>query len=310
MTRFAALFPGQGSYEIGMGQSLAAAYPEARDVLEEAEAAIPGLSKLMAEGPESELVLTANQQPALLACGLAAYRAFSARARVSPAAAAGHSLGEFTALCAADSIDTVDALRAVRARGWFMQEASPVGLGAMAAVLKVDAEVVREVLEKLPEPRAEIANLNSPEQTVISGPAGAIAAAAEALKAVRARLVPLNVSGSFHSSLMAPAAERLRTLLEGLSFRAPIFPVIANITATPHPPDPAGIRDLLVRQVTGAVRWSDTLTRLWDDGCRAFIEFGSRRVLTGLVARTLPEAVCYNVDSPEGLEAALAGVAK
>lgn len=308
MIRFAALFPGQGSHEVGMGQSLAAAYPEARQVLDEAEATLPGLTKLMTAGPEAELTLTANQQPALLACGLAAYRAFEARSHVKPVAGAGHSLGEFTALCAAGSIDPASALRAVRARGSFMQEANPVGQGSMAAVLKVDADLIRAVLAGLPEPRAEIANLNSPEQTVISGPAAAIAAAIEALKAVRARVIPLNISGSFHSSLMAPAAARLQAVLDAIPFRAPAFPVIANVIAEPHPLEPEGIRELLVRQVTGAVRWTDTLRRLWDQGCRAFVEFGSRRVLTGLVERTLPDALCYNVDSPEGLEAALAGV--
>jgi [acyl-carrier-protein] S-malonyltransferase len=308
MIRFAALFPGQGSHEVGMGQSLAAAYPEARQVLDEAEATIPGLARLMTEGPEADLTLTANQQPALLACSLAAYRAFTARSAVAPVAAAGHSLGEFTALCAAGALDPTAALRAVRARGIFMQEANPVGKGSMAAVLKIDAQVIREVLARMPEPRAEVANLNSPEQTVISGPVDAIAAAMEALRAVRARVILLNISGSFHSSLMAPAAARLRAVLDSIPFGAPSFPVIANVTAEPHPPEPDGIRELLVRQVTGAVRWTDTLRRLWDEGCRAFVEFGSRRVLTGLVGRTLPDALCFNVDSPEGLEAALAGV--
>jgi [acyl-carrier-protein] S-malonyltransferase len=308
MTRFAALFPGQGSHEVGMGRSLAAAYAEARQVLDEAEATLPGLVRLMTEGPAAELTLTANQQPALLACGLAAYRAFEARTSVRPAAAAGHSLGEFTALCAAGALAPTDALRAVRARGIFMQEANPVGLGAMAAVLKIDADVVRAILARFPEPRAEIANLNSPEQTVISGPVSAIAAAMEALKAVRARVIPLNISGSFHSSLMAPAAERLRSILESLKIDAPRFPVVANVTAEPHPPEPDGIRELLVRQVTGAVRWTDTLRRLWEDGIRAFVEFGPRHVLTGLVGRTLPDARCFNVDGPEGLEAALNGV--
>jgi len=299
---WAALFPGQGSQKVGMGKALYEAFLEAREVLDRAEAVLPGLLSLMWEGPEEALTLTENQQPALLAVGYAAYRAYLGQGGKPPALAAGHSLGEWTAHVAAGTLELEDALRLVRLRGRYMQEAVPKGQGAMAAILKLPLAEIQAALEGLEG--VEIANLNAPEQTVISGRKEAVEMAAERLKAKRARVVFLPVSAPFHSSLMAPAQERLAQELEGVPFRKPLFPVYSNVTAQPVE-DPEAIRALLLQQITAPVRWVEILKDMERRGVRRFLEFGSGEVLKGLVGRTLEGAEALSVTDPETLQKAL-----
>lgn len=302
----AALFPGQGSHSIGMGRALYAASPAARAVLDEAEATLPGLLRLMWEGPADELQQTANQQPALVAAGIAALAAWREAGAAPLTHAAGHSLGEYSALVAAGSLAFGDALRLVRARGEAMQRAVPVGDGAMVAVLKLDGEHVARTLTAVGG-TVEIANRNSPQQTVISGTAAAVAVAAARLKREGARTVSLKVSAPFHCSLMAPAAEALAPLLADTAFAAPNLTVIANVSAR-EIASGAQARALLVEQVTAPVRWVETLERLYALGVRRFVEFGSGNVLTGLVGRTLSGVQALAVDDPESLRAAQAAL--
>lgn len=299
---YAALFPGQGSQRVGMGQALYEVSPAAKEVLDRAEATLPGLLKLMWEGPEETLTLTENQQPALLAVGYAAYRAFLAEGGTEPSLAAGHSLGEWTAHVAAGTLELEDALKLVRLRGRYMQEAVPPGEGAMAAILKLPLEAIQEALAGLEG--VEIANLNAPEQTVISGRKEAVEEAAERLKEKRARVVFLPVSAPFHSSLMAPAKERLAQDLAQVTLKKPRFPVYSNVTAKPEE-DPSRIRELLLEQITAPVRWVEILKDMERRGVRRFLEFGSGEVLKGLVARTLKEAHALSVGDPEGVRKAL-----
>ncbi|GEM86809.1 ACP S-malonyltransferase [Meiothermus granaticius] len=301
----AALFPGQGSQEIGMGQALYVASPAAREVLDRAEQALPGLQALMWEGPEDALRLTANQQPALLAVGYAAFRAYLEAGGAEPRFAAGHSLGEWTAHVAAGTLGLEEALRLVRKRGEYMQEAVPVGAGAMAAVLKIPAQTLQEVIAGIEG--VEIANLNSPEQTVISGTAEGVARASEQLKAHRARVVPLQVSAPFHSSLMKPAEVRLAHDLAEVRFSAPRFPVYSNVLAQPEQ-RPEVIRALLLEQITRPVRWVETLQHLKAQGVMRFLEFGSGKVLTGLVGRTLEGVEARSLTNPQEVAESLRSV--
>lgn len=281
----AALFPGQGSQSVGMAKDFYEGSVAAKALLDRAESALPGLLKLMWEGPEDELKLTANQQPALVAAGAAAFAAYEEAGGKTPHYAAGHSLGEFTAHVAAGSLRLEDAIILVHKRGIYMQEAVPEGLGAMAAVLKIDPEQVKEICQATAG-TVEIANLNSPQQTVISGEAKAVAAAGETLKEKGARVVPLNVSAPFHCSLMETAAERLAKDLSEIKFAKPKFDIIANVTAEPLG-TPNEIAGLLERQVTSSVRWTESVHTLDTLGVTRFIEFGSGKVLTGLVGRIL-----------------------
>lgn len=300
--KFAALFPGQGSQAIGMARDLFEGSAAARKVLEEAEATLPGLLGLMFEGPLDELTLTANQQPALVAAGAAAWAAWRERGGPQPFAAAGHSLGEFTALHASGALELTDALRLVRQRGSFMQEAVAPGAGAMAAVMRLDPEEIRAVLADS-SGTVELANLNSPAQTVISGEADAVEAAAAKLKEQGGRVIPLKVSAPFHCSLMQPAAAQLKPLLEATDFSGPVFPVYSNVTAKPH--EPGAIARRLEEQVTSAVRWTETLSRLHAAGVTMTIEFGSGQVLTGLTGRTLKDVQALAVNDLASLQAAL-----
>ncbi len=302
----AALFPGQGSQAVGMARALYQESPAARAVLDRAEATLPGLLERMFEGPAETLTLTANAQPALLAAGYAAYQAYLEAGGPAPAAAAGHSLGEWTAHVAAGTLTFEDALRLVRLRGEAMQAAVPPGEGTMAAVLKVGPEAVAEAIGDLEE--VWIANLNAPGQTVISGKRSAVESAAERLKARRARVVFLNVSAPFHSPLMRPAAERVAEALAKVPLADPAFPVYANATAQPVASG-AEARRLLIEQITAPVRWVETLLAMRATGFRRFLEFGAGNVLTGLVRRNLEDAEARPVTTPEeAREAAKWGV--
>ncbi|GAA0515384.1 ACP S-malonyltransferase [Deinococcus depolymerans] len=289
--KIAALFPGQGSHSVGMGTDLTAAFPEAAEVYTQVEHVLPGLRALIESGPLDDLTLTANQQPALVAASVAAYRAWRARTGLTPAFAAGHSLGEYSALVAADALSLGDALRLTRRRGELMQAAVPVGAGAMSAVMG-DPAVVQEVCAATDG--VQPANFNAPTQTVISGTKQGVDAANAALKARGLKAIPLKVSAPFHCPLMAPAASGLAPDLQTTAFAPPAFPVYANVTAQPNT-DPTALPGLLTEQITGAVRWVETIQALAAAGADVFIEFGPGTVLTGLVRRILPDARTINV---------------
>ncbi|MGY2895128.1 ACP S-malonyltransferase [Deinococcus sp. UYEF24] len=305
--KIAALFSGQGSHAHGMGQLMAAAFPVAHSVMNEAEAAVPGLLTLMREGPLEDLTLTANQQPALVATSVAAYRAWQEATGLTPAFAAGHSLGEFSAHVAAGTLTLQDALRLTRRRGELMQAAVPAGVGAMSAVMGNPA-VVAEVLASgvlADGGVAEIANLNAPTQTVISGEKVTVEAAGMALKARGLKAIPLKVSAPFHCSLMEPARAGLAGDLHAAHYAQMQFPVVANVSAEAVS-DPAQVAALLEAQITGTVRWVQSVQRLAELGADTFIEFGQGTVLTGLVKRILPDARTFNVHTPDDIAAFLA----
>lgn len=285
--RIGLLFPGQGSQAVGMGKDLADAFPEARRVWEEADDALGfGLSRLCWEGPEDELTLTRNTQPALLAHSAAAWAVLRA-AHLEVVCAAGHSLGEFSAYHAAGSLSLADALRTVRRRGELMFEGGQARPGAMAAVLGLDDDVVEGVCGQASEEGSVVvpANFNTPGQVVISGDADAVARAGSMLMDAGAKKVqPLNVSGAFHSPLMAVAEEGLQAQLDAVEFRDPAFPVISNVTA--HAVTGADdARRLLVEQLTSAVRWSYSVRTMLELGVTRFLEVGTGKVLTGMLKR-------------------------
>lgn len=302
-SRVVAVFPGQGSQRVGMARELYETSRAAKRALDTANAALPGLLTLMWEGPDEDLRLTANQQPALVAAGAAAYAAYLEAGGPEPECAAGHSLGEYTALVAAGALDLADAVRLVRARGEYMQAAVPEGVGAMAAVLKVDAATVERALRDVAQLGVvEVANYNAPGQTVISGEAAAVEAAAARLKDEGARAIPLKVSAPFHCSLMTAAAQRLASDLAATTFREPSFPVVNNVTAQPMR-GAADAARLLTEQVTGSVRWVETVRWLHaaTDGEAAFLEFGSGDVLVNMIKRTLDGVVTAAVTDAESL---------
>jgi [acyl-carrier-protein] S-malonyltransferase len=299
MATIAALFPGQGSQSVGMTKDFFENNDSARATLERAFAVLPGLETLMFEGPEDALKLTENAQPALVASSIACYRAWRARTDARPSFAAGHSLGEFSALVATKALEFDDALRLVRARGHYMQAAVPVGEGAMSAILKVRLEMIREVVDGIDG--VEVANLNTPEQTVISGTTAGVTAANEALKAKGARVIPLQVSAPFHSSLMQSARERLDKDLAITDFYPFNFPIVANVTALENQ-NPQSLPELLSLQVTSSVRWVESILRLESLGADEFIEFGAGTALTGMIKRILPNAKTFNIGSPDDLE--------
>lgn len=285
----ALLFPGQGSQEVGMGRDAFEASPEARAVFEAADDALGfALTKLCFEGPEDELRLTQNQQPAILTTSIALLRALEARAPIQPDFVAGHSLGEYTALVAAGALAFEDAVPLVHARGRFMQEAVPEGQGAMAAILGGNAELVAAACAEVARETGQIvapANWNSPQQTVIAGHAGAVEAAGEAAKAAGAkRAVPLPVSAPFHCSLMEPAAAKLEAELQRVRFRDPVVPVVTNVEAEPNR-EGARIPALLRQQVTAAVRFTESIQRMVALGVDRIVEVGPGHVLSGLIAR-------------------------
>jgi [acyl-carrier-protein] S-malonyltransferase len=300
------VFPGQGAQKVGMGKALADAFPICRETFEEADAALgEALSTLCFEGPEDRLLLTEYTQPAILAVSTAAARLARSRGLV-PAFAAGHSLGEYSAHVAAGTLSFADALRTVRRRGQYMQEAVPVGEGAMAAVLGLDAEGVARACEAAADGQiVSPANLNAPGQVVIAGHAPAVARAGEQAKALGAkRVIPLAVSAPFHCALMRPAEERLAPELRALKTADPAFPVVANVDAEPKR-DARSAIEALVRQVSCPVRWEDVVRRLVAEGVRTFVELGPGTVLAGLIKKIDRTVTVASVQDEAGLEAAL-----
>jgi [acyl-carrier-protein] S-malonyltransferase len=298
------LFPGQGSQRVGMGQALAEAFPECRAVFEEADAALgEPLSRLCFDGPEDRLMLTENTQPAILTVSVAAARLLHARG-IQPSFVAGHSLGEYSAHVVAGTLDFADAVRIVRRRGQYMQEAVPVGAGAMAALLGADEAVaLRACAEGSEGEVVSPANLNAPGQIVIAGTRDAVARAGERAKALGARrVVPLPVSAPFHCALMKPAEDRLAPELRALPVQAPRRPVIANIDAEPKVDGAAAI-EALVRQVSRAVRWEAVVRRLASEGVRTYVEVGPGTVLAGLVRKIDRDARVASLEDPAGLDA-------
>jgi [acyl-carrier-protein] S-malonyltransferase len=293
------LFPGQGSQYAGMGNDLADNFPIARRVFEEANDALGfDLAALCFNGPEEDLRLTANTQPAILTTSIAAMRVLEAETDFSPAFAAGHSLGEYSALVCAGALSFADAVRTVRLRGTFMQEAVPVGTGSMAAVLGLDLETLDTVCREAAQGQVvSPANYNSDGQVVIAGHAEAVARAIELAKERGAkRAMPLPVSAPFHCRLMVPAGERLAQVLAGIKVNEMTIPVISNVEATPNQ-DPDRVRDLLVHQVSAPVRWQETITCMVTLGVDHFIEIGPGKVLAGLVKRMAKDSIVQNLQN-------------
>jgi [acyl-carrier-protein] S-malonyltransferase len=300
------VFPGQGAQKVGMGRSLAETFPICRDTFAEADAALgESLSGLCFDGPAEALMLTENTQPAILAMSTAVARLAMSNG-LQPQFAAGHSLGEYSAHVAAGTLSFADALRTVRRRGRYMQEAVPLGEGAMAAILGLDADgVARACTESSNGQVVTPANLNAPGQVVIAGHAAAVMRASERAKALGAkRAIPLAVSAPFHCPLMKPAEERLAPELRALHSHDPAFPVVANVDAQPKRTASESI-DALVRQVSSPVRWEDVVKRLIADGARTFVELGPGNVLAGLIKKIDRSVTVVSVEDAEGLEAAL-----
>jgi [acyl-carrier-protein] S-malonyltransferase len=301
------VFPGQGAQKVGMGRSLSEQFPICRDTFREADEALAeSLSGLCFEGPEDRLLLTENTQPAILAMSIAVFRLAQSRG-VAASFAAGHSLGEYSAHVAAGTLSFADALRTVRRRGQYMQEAVPVGTGAMAAILGLDADAVSRACEQAQQELAgqvvTPANLNAPGQVVIAGHAAAVARAGECAKGLGARRVmALAVSAPFHCPLMRPAEERLAPELRALDARDPRIPVVANVDAEPKRDRDAAIA-ALIRQVSSPVRWQDVVTRLIAEGARTFVELGPGTVLAGLVKKIDRSVTVVSVENETGLAA-------
>ena len=304
------IFPGQGSQAVGMGKALCDAFPAARAVFEEVDATLSQpLSKVMFEGPEAELTLTANAQPALMTVSLATIRALESECGLDlsrdAAFVAGHSLGEYSALAAAGALSVADTARLLRIRGDAMQKAVPVGEGAMAALLGVELEQAREIADEAAAALSavcQVANDNGGGQVVLSGAKAAIEKAIEIAKdkgIKRAVLLP--VSAPFHCALMRPAAEAMREALAGAAISVPRVPVVANVTAS-QARDPEAIRRLLVEQVTGAVRWRECVLYIAAQGVTQFIECGSGKVLAGLMKRIAPQTSALSVGGPADFE--------
>jgi [acyl-carrier-protein] S-malonyltransferase len=305
------IFPGQGSQKVGMGKALADAYPICRETFVEADDALgESLSRVIFEGPEDKLTLTENTQPAILAVSIAAYRLLESRG-LRPAFVAGHSLGEYSANVAAGTMPFADALKIVRRRGQYMQEAVPVGEGAMAAVLGLDPEQISIACTDAAQGEVvSAANLNGGGQVVIGGAREAVRRAGERAKAMGARrVIPLNVSAPFHTALMKPAAERLAPELRALGTSDPQVPIVANVDARAKRTAADAI-DALIRQVASPVKWQSVVECLASEGVTTYVEVGSGTVLSGLVRKIHRGAKVAAFSSPDDLEAvelALAG---
>ena len=300
----ACLFPGQGSQAVGMGKALAEQFPVCANTFAEADAALgEPLSGLIFNGPAEQLQLTANTQPAILTMSVAVWRLMADRG-LAPAFVAGHSLGEYSAHVAAGTLAFGDAVRLVRNRGTYMQQAVPVGQGAMAAILGLDeAGVNQACLDAAQGEVVSAANLNSPGQIVIAGSAAAVARAGERAKALGAkRAIALPVSAPFHCALMKPAEERLAPELRAASSHDPRIPVVANVDAEPKRTAADAI-EALIRQVSSPVRWENVVQRLASEGVTRYVEVGPGKVLSGLVKKIVPGATILNVEGPEDLAA-------
>jgi [acyl-carrier-protein] S-malonyltransferase len=307
MSKTAFIFPGQGSQSVGMGKDLFDNSAVAREIFEIADEALGfKLSEMCFAGNEEDLQLTANTQPAILTVSVAVYRAMQAEGVEVPAFAAGHSLGEYSALVASGALDFADAVRTVRRRGTYMQEAVPVGVGAMAAILGLDAEKVAEGCDEAAQGQVcRPANINSPAQVVIAGNAEAVDRACEILKSKGAkRAVKLNVSAPFHCSLMMPAQERLAADLSVLNYGDFKFPVFHNVDAAANESSDA-VCDKLTQQVSSPVRWLESVQNLIAAGVDNFVEVGPGKVLSGLVRQINRDVRCTNVDSFESLRNSL-----
>jgi [acyl-carrier-protein] S-malonyltransferase len=310
--KIALLFPGQGSQTVGMGRELQEKFPIARAVFEEANSALGfGLSKLCFEGPEEQLKLTEHTQPAILTVSVAAARVLAEHG-IEAAFAAGHSLGEYSAQVAAGTLSFADAVKTVRNRGRYMQEAVPAGQGAMAAILSLPAEKIAALCAQAAQETGAVvsaANLNSPDQTVISGAVAAVERAAELMKEAGARrTVMLPVSAPFHCALMQPAQDRLAADLHALHLTTPKIPVAVNVDAA-LVQDADAARDALIRQVTGAVRWVECMQLLIAQGATHYIEVGPGKVLCGLMRQIDRAQTCLNVEDAASLEKTLATLA-
>jgi len=316
MAKRAFTFPGQGSQAVGMGKDLADAYQEARNVFAEVDDALgQKLSAIMFEGPDETLRLTENAQPALMAVSVAVTRVLEARGvtiKDHAAYVAGHSLGEYSALAAAGAFSLGDAARLLKIRGQAMQQAVPVGQGAMAAILGLDLETVLAAAADAGQGEVcGVANDNAPGQVVISGHAGAVNRAIEALKAAGAkRALPLPVSAPFHCALMRPAADAMQAALAEVAMNAPVVPVVANVLAKPIS-DPAEIRKRLVEQVTGMVRWTECVTWMVNEGgVTELVELGSGKVLSGLAKRISADTPAVSVGTPADVDAFVESVSR
>jgi [acyl-carrier-protein] S-malonyltransferase len=305
------MFPGQGSQAVGMGKTLAEAFAPAREVFQEVDDALSQrLSKIMWEGPESDLVLTENAQPAIMAASMAVIRVLQAEGGLDLAKharlVAGHSLGEYSALCAAGAFTLADAARLLKARGQAMQQAVPVGEGGMSALLGAEIDQAEELATECAAATGGVcvvANDNAPGQVVISGTKAAIDKAPEIAKAKGIkRAMALNVSAPFHSPMMQPAADKMRDALAAVTIRPPAVPVVANVTAA-EVSEPEMIRRLLVEQVTARVRWRESVLAFRGLGVETTVEFGGAKVLTGMVKRIDKELQNVTLDTPADIEA-------
>ncbi len=304
--KLALLFPGQGSQKVGMGRELAQNFPAAREVFEQADSALGmKLSRLCFEGPEDDLRLTANTQPAILTTSIAALRALQSEHQIVPELAAGHSLGEYSALVAAGALDFADAVRAVRERGRLMQEACPPGRGAMAALIGLDLALVSEVCATACASDEVVvpANLNAPGQIVVAGHAGAVKRAVGLAKERGGRMsVELNVSAPFHCALMKPAQERMAAVLAEISVKPLNFGVVTNVNAQINR-ESARVVPLLIEQITAPVRWEESMRTLGSAGITHALELGAGRVLAGLMRRINRDIAVHPTEDPASLAA-------